>query len=187
MKKIKTLFIREFENHRIKSISQEAEESCKWVLDSEGKAFIKRDGTACIVIDGKLYKRYDAKHGKQAPVGAIPCQEADSITGHHPHWLAVCEDKPEDRIFTQTWKELGEPLADGTYELCGEKVNCNYEKLIGHKFIKHDSEPVDVERTFGGIKKWLENNEYEGLVFHRENGDMCKIKRSDFGLTWGRR
>ena len=28
------------------------------------------------------------------------------------------------------------------------------------------------------------DNYMEGIVFHRENGEMCKIKRSDFGFKW---
>jgi hypothetical protein len=33
------------------------------VINGEGQAFIKRDGTACAVIGGVLHKRYDAKRG----------------------------------------------------------------------------------------------------------------------------
>ena len=38
-----------------------------WVFKGEGIPTRKRDGTACAVIDGVLYLRYDAKHGKPAP------------------------------------------------------------------------------------------------------------------------
>lgn len=34
------------------------------------------------------------------------------------------------------------------------------------------------------IHRYLETHMIEGIVFHRGNGDMCKIKRSDFGFTW---
>ena len=41
----------------------------------------------CAIIDGKFYKRYDAKKGKTPPEGAIPCQDApDPVTGHFPHY-----------------------------------------------------------------------------------------------------
>lgn len=40
-------------------------------------------------------------------------------------------------------------------------------------------------RTFEAIRDFLERNEQiEGIVFHRENGQMCKIKRTDFGFSW---
>lgn len=46
--------------------------------------------------------------------------------------------------------------------------------------VKH----VDVKRTFDGIKKYLEDNHIEGLVFWLNGEPVCKIKRSDFGLPW---
>ena len=35
-----------------------------------------------------------------------------------------------------------------------------------------------------GIKEYLSAHEIEGIVWHRGNGEMCKIKRSDFGFEW---
>ena len=43
---------------------------------------------------------------------------------------------------------------------------------------------VEVERTFEGIKKYLETNYVEGLVFWKDGEPKCKIKRKDFGFTW---
>ena len=43
---------------------------------------------------------------------------------------------------------------------------------------------VVVPRTYEQIKEYLENNYVEGIVFYRGNGEMCKIKRSDFGFEW---
>ncbi len=34
------------------------------------------------------------------------------------------------------------------------------------------------------FKRQFENHSIEGIVFYRSNGEMCKIKRSDFGLEW---
>ena len=41
-------------------------------------------------------------------------------------------------------------------------------------------------KNFEGIKQYLENHYIEGIVFYRGNGEMCKIKRSDFGFEWNR-
>ena len=30
--------------------------------------------------------------------------------------------------------------------------------------------------------EWVING--EGIVFYRDNGEMCKIKRTDFGFKW---
>ena len=42
----------------------------------------------------------------------------------------------------------------------------------------------NVPRTYEGIKEYLANNYIEGIVFYRQNGQMCKIKRRDFGFEW---
>ena len=75
---------------------------CQWVLDGEGEATIKFDGTACAVIDGKLYARYDAKKGKTPPPNAIPCCEPDPVTGHHPHWIP-CGPEPQSKWHWEGW------------------------------------------------------------------------------------
>lgn len=193
MKKIKTLFEREFENHKVVNISSTPNEGCEWVLNGEGIATIKYDGTCTMIENGKLYRRYDAKRGKKPPVGAIPCCEPDPITGHHPHWVEVDlnNPKPDEKIFVEAVQNTFDGDLDyaknGTYELCGPKINNNREKLDKHIFIKHGETIVECPRTFEGIKGYLENNYVEGIVFHRlnETNDMCKIKRRDFGFEWG--
>lgn len=64
MKKIPTLFEREFENHRIVRILPNISPDLAWVMAGDGVATIKWDGACCAVINGVFYKRYDAKHGK---------------------------------------------------------------------------------------------------------------------------
>ena len=82
MKKIPTLFKREFENHSVVRTLPEVTEGMEWVLEGEGVATVKWDGSCCAIIGGVLYKRYDAKHSKRPPEGAIPCCDPDPITGH---------------------------------------------------------------------------------------------------------
>ena len=36
--------------------------------------------------------------------------------------------------------------------------------------------------NFEGIKKYLKDKDIEGIVWHRDNGDMVKIKKKDFGF-----
>lgn len=75
MKKIPCLFQRDFTDRRNPRLLESVTPGMEWVIADEGEATIKLDGTACAVIGGKLYKRYDAKHGKPAPVDGIPCDE----------------------------------------------------------------------------------------------------------------
>ena len=187
MKKIPSLFIREFENHNVKEITSQVTPGCEWVLNGEGIATEKYDGTCCLIQDNKLYKRYDAKQGKQPPEGAIPCQpEPDPITTHWPHWVEVKEDKPDDKWYIEAWNRLNkENLENGTYELCGPHFQTNPYNLEADTFFKHGDKVLEnVPRTFEGIKDYLNTHYIEGIVFHRENGDMCKIKRTDFGFIW---
>lgn len=182
MKKMPTLFIREFSLGKI-NITREVTPGCEWVLNGEGRATRKLDGTCAMVMNGELWKRYDAKHGKPVPVGAIPCQaEPDPVTGHFPCWVRVKPNEAADKWFTAAKM----PVLDGTYELCGPHINGNHEGFIEEIFIRHgDIVLDDVPRDFDGIREYLEDNEMEGIVFHRGDGAMCKIKRSDFGIPWG--
>lgn len=190
MKKIPTLFVREFEGHTVKRVLPEVTEGLEWVLEGKGIATIKYDGSCCAIIDGKLYKRYDAKHGKPIPKGAIPCQEkADPITGHFPCWLACDREQPSDKWFYAAYdcliKDIGIPL-DGTYEAVGVHFQGNPYKMEDDRLVRHGLNVAFLkERSFDGIKQFLEENYEEGIVFWKDGEPKCKIKRSDFGLEWG--
>ena len=192
MRKMKSLFKREFENHEVVKCLNEVEEGCEWVLNGEGWATEKIDGTCCLIEDGKIYKRFDFKPGRKLPEGAIPCQEkADPITGHFPHWVLCDENNPADKYHIQAFnltKNTIKILGDGTYELIGKHIQGNpynekFDYLTKHGIIVL----YDVPRTYEGIRDYLENNYIEGIVFYRGNGEMCKIKRSDFGFEWNGR
>ena len=187
MKKMKTLFVRNFDNHKITTLPI-VEEGCEWVINGEGYATEKIDGTCCLIENGKLYKRFDYKEGRTLPLGAIPCQEAaDPITGHFPHWVEVDKNKPEDRYFCEVFIKKQE-WANGTYELIGKHINSNPYNLDYDYLEKHGLRILeDVPRDFEGIKEYLKNHFIEGIVFYRGNGEMCKIKRSDFGFEWNKK
>lgn len=59
MKKIPTLFVRNFDEHHNKTITREVTPGMEWVLAGEGTATIKIDGSCCAIIDGKIYRRKD--------------------------------------------------------------------------------------------------------------------------------
>ena len=188
MKKIKTLFKRKFENHKIVKCLEEIEPECKWVLDGEGYATEKIDGTCCMIKDNILYKRFDYKKGRKLPEGAIPCQEKpDEITRHFPHWVEVSKDKPEDKYLVKAFEEK-EKWEDGTYELIGKHIQGNPYNMGNDRLEKHGIRILkDVPRKYEGIKEYLENHYIEGIVFYRGNGEMCKIKRSDFNYKWNKK
>ena len=186
MKKISTLFKKDINN--LGRVINEINPENNWVFDGKAIATQKFDGSACAVINGKLYKRYDAKKGKTAPEGAIPCQEADLITGHHPHWVECSKEKKDDQYFWEGFNALAESgkVEEGTYELIGEKVQGNPENIKGHLLVKHGNNILSLESLdFEYIKNFLSNpeNNMEGIVFHHTaDNRMCKIRKSDFGV-----
>lgn len=183
MKKIPTLFTREFENHRIVGITPEITEGCEEAF-YHGAATVKIDGSCCAVIDGKFYKRYDAKKGKKPPAGAIPCCDPDPVTGHWPHWVEIDENNPSDKWFNVAYKNLGYIPGPGTYEAIGPHFNGNPYGLIADTLEPHGFRRVTVNRDFDSIKQWLEEHGEEGLVFWLDGEPVCKIKRTDFGFEW---
>ena len=176
-----TLFLIDYEGNKKGVIQPIIREENLWVFDEGVRATRKFDGTAAAIINGELYKRYDAKNGKQPPPGAISCQEPDEITGHWPHWVKCDPSNPADKYFFSV-DITHRP--DGTYELCGEKIKNNPERVDGHQLIKHGSiEFPGVVPTFAFIKNFFFDRDIEGLVFHHPDGRMCKIRKSDFGFS----
>ena len=187
MRKMKSLFERQFENHRIVKCLNKVQEGCEWVLNGEGYATEKLDGTCCLIKDNKIYRRFDYKKGRTLPKNAIPCQqEPDPITGHFPHWVLCEEANPADKYHIEAFNKQ-KPLEDGTYELIGLHFQSNPYKLNEDILEKHGQRILkNVPRDYEGIKEYLKNNFIEGIVFYGEGGKMCKIKRSDFGFEWNK-
>lgn len=185
MKKIPTLFERVFENHKIVDVTPNITAGCEEAF-LHGIATIKIDGSCCAIINGEFYKRYDTK-GKAIPEGAIPCQsEPDPITGHMPCWVKCDRENKADKWFWAAFNNTPE-IKDGTYEAIGKHFQGNPYGLCDDILEPHGVKIVEVERTFEGVKKWLESVNHEGLVFWLNGEPVCKIKRSDFGYEWGKK
>lgn len=196
MKKVTTLFARNHESDML--VRNEVVPAAEWVINGEGIATRKYDGTSCLIKDGKFYKRYDVKRGRKEPSSFLPAQEPDAITGHWPGWVPVGKGS-EDRWHNEGLENLlkshegrvGTPLyylevgdLDGTYELCGPKVQGNPENLAMHYLIPHaEAERLDdAPRDFDGLKEYLASRDIEGIVWHHPDGRMAKIKKKDFGF-----
>ena len=180
MKKLSTLYKKD--PNDLGRVINEVNRENEWVFKS-GIPTRKFDGTSCAIIDGELYKRFDLKKGRALPPNAIPCQEPNEITGHHPHWVKCERDDNSNKWHFVAFDAL-EYKEAGTYELCGKKVQGNPEKIEGHQLIKHGCEVLDITVfSFDGLRSFLEINDIEGIVFHDSESDkMCKIRKSDFGI-----
>lgn len=188
MKKIPTLFVRVFENHHKTGILPEVTPGMEWVLEGEGIATEKMDGSCCAILGGVFYKRYDAKRGKVPPSGAIPCCEPDPVTGHWPHWVKVDPEDRSDMWHMAAYRNTnGAALPDGTYEVIGPHFRNNPYGLKEDILVRHGERVLtDVPRSFEGIREYLKNHYMEGIVFWKDGEPGCKIKRSDFGFDWNR-
>lgn len=183
MKKIASLFERNYSTDRL--INQNVVLGSEWVIQGEGVATKKFDGTCCLVLNGLLYKRYDAKFGKNPPQGFIPAEEKpNEHTGHYPGWLFV-GDSPDDKRHREA-RDYGGVFKDGTYELCGPKVQGNPEKFLVHCLIQHGINLItNAPRSYLGLKEYFLKNDIEGIVWHHADGRMVKIKGKDFGIKRG--
>lgn len=189
MQKIISLFQRNYDGDQL--VRDEVVPGAEWVLAGEGVATRKFDGTCCMVRGGKLYKRYDAKAEKTPPEGFEAAQEPDPVTRHWPGWLPVGAG-PEDRWFREAFAAWPCPDGlpgcevlhfppDGTYELCGPKIQGNPEGFKTHTLVRHGCEKLgDCPRDFAGIRDYLLGGKIEGIVWHHPDGRMVKIKKRDF-------
>ena len=179
MKKIISLFARNYDGDRL--VRDELISGAEWVVAGKGIATRKFDGTCCMVRDGKLFKRYDVKKGKSAPAGFEPTQDPDDETGHWPGWLSV-GNGPEDNWHREAWEASG-MLQDGTYELCGPRIQKNPEGYDKHVLIRHGVEVLeDCPRSYEQLREYLSTRNIDGVVWHHPDGRMVKIKAKDFGL-----
>lgn len=201
MQKIKTVFVVDRNNDSL--ATPRAMEDSAWVLNGEGVATIKFDGTSCLIHQGRLYRRMDRKLEKrfarqkgrddfvmtpamfkEAPSEWMACEPAPDLkTGHWPGWMPVSEDDPQDRWHREAWQAAA-ALKDGTYELVGPKIQANRYGLEGHELWRHGTAVVEVPRDFEGLRDWITRHHQEGLVFHHPDGRMAKLRRKDFGLAW---
>lgn len=187
MKKIPTLFKRTFTDHVVTEISAEVTPGLEWVLQGDGIATVKWDGACCTILNGEFYKRYDAKRGKPVPAGAIKCEEApDPVTGHLPCWVKCDLRNPGDKWFWAAY-DNSKPTENATYEALGPHFQSNPYHLEHDMLMPHGKDVIEVERSFEGIRTYLENHAMEGIVFWKDGEPRCKIKSRDFGIKWQER
>jgi hypothetical protein len=185
MRKIPTLFERDWDGDR-RYVLPIVIPGCEWVVvNGEGTATRKFDGTCMMYDEVHWWARREVKAGKPAPEGFVAI-ETDPETGKTVGW-----EPAEQSSFAKYWTEattvaLGamgstdrEP---GTYELVGPKINGNPEGYETHQLIWHEGATVlpDAPRDFDGLAKYLHVHSYEGIVWHHPDGRMAKIKKRDF-------
>ena len=188
MQKIPTLFQRDPENR--KYVLPLITPGCEWVLAGEGIPTRKYDGTCCMFDGERWWARREVKPGKSTPAN-FRALATDENTGKTVGWEPM-----EQSAFAKWHVEANlTPIfiyPQGTYELCGPKINRNPEgferhDLVGHAQAEHLElpdlrqvlAPVALEVLLG----WLLQHSYEGIVWHHPDGRMAKLKRRGFATT----
>ena len=182
MKKIPTLFLRDPETN-FRTLTRKVHPDCAWVVNGEGEATVKLDGTCCMISNGKLYARRELKKGKKTPDNFI-LEAIDLNTGKSFGWVPVTDD-PEFKWHNEALNLYrGLTLPHGTYELVGPKIQGNPMDLQVHQLFFHGEIEFDcpVPRSYKELRSFLLDldSRYEGIVWHHEDGRMAKIKRRDF-------
>ncbi|SDT57147.1 hypothetical protein SAMN04489716_4584 [Actinoplanes derwentensis] len=176
MQKIPTLFQRDPDDR--KRVLPEANPVCQWVLDGEGVATRKYDGT-CVLLDddGAWWARREVRPGRTRPPGYRPVMTDDN-TGKTVGWEPITQSSYA-RYHAEA---IGGRFQPGTYELIGEKINGNPEGVRGHQLVRHaDADRLDVPRDLDGLRTWLlAHPRFEGIVWHHADGRRAKIKYRDF-------
>lgn len=184
MRKIPTLFRRDPEDMRY--LTREVNPDCQWVIDGEGTPTRKYDGT-CMKFDGqRWWARREVKPGKAVPAGFV-AEQTDDITGKTVGWEPAAQSPFAKYLAEATHDWIYDlphmPVRQGTYELCGPKVQGNPEGFGGHVLVHHGSLSglADVPRDYDGLETFLKDFGHEGVVWHHPDGQrMAKIKVRDF-------
>lgn len=180
MKKIPTLLVRDPDDRQ--HVLLEINPGCEWVLDGEGMATRKFDGT-CVMLDseGKWWSRREVKHGVAWPTDFVKVTH-DDVTGKTMGWIPI----EQSSFYKHIQPLLSTRRKVGTYEFVGPKVNGNPEGLEQHQLIEHGGVKIgvmnkacDVEEIAGWIQ-FVGGMGWEGVVWHHPDGRMVKLKVRDF-------
>jgi hypothetical protein len=182
MKKIPTLFVRDSED--MSKVTEEVHPDCQWVLDGEGIATRKYDGT-CVMLDeeGDWWARREVKKGKDHPPN-FSLEEYDPNTGKSVGWEPMAQS-PFAKFHNQVLERATGDILPGTYELCGPKINRGPDGFSEHVLVMHGADviPDEAHRDYDSIRDLviqLGEQGWEGIVWHHPDGRMAKLKARDF-------
>lgn len=188
MRKIPTLFKKQYDsNGRFSGVSHEfTNENCKTAL-LYGVPTVKFDGSACAIINGKLYKRFDYRGNGVLPDGCIPCQTHEDLEGHFPVWLPCKPFTGEDKWFYAAYYNYPRKWTDGSYEAIGKHFNGNVYGLDFDVLVKHGNVLIrESLKSYEEIEAYLKSHSIEGIVWWYDGKPVCKIRRKDFFIKWGK-
>jgi len=176
--KIETLFDRD-ENFKV---IPQVRAGCEWVIDGEGGATEKLDGTNVLIAPHPV-------SGEPWPFKRSNPTKAEKAAGVQPTNVLCVSSDPDDRWIWAAFCRTPN-LRPGYHEAMGPKIQGNPLGLSAHVLVRIDEMPVypDVPRTYEGLRDYMADldslfspgHKAEGIVFHHPDGRMVKIKCKDF-------
>ncbi len=179
MQKIPTIFKRNYS--RTYQVTKEINPDCAWVFAGSDIPYRKYQGMAALIQDDIYYKRVILKKNQTIPRSFIPATY-DPRAQKQFGWMPVDYENPQDQYYVEAYNLT---YLDGTYELIGPKILNNHEHVKTQQLINHKETPIrtPITRTYHGLRRFLSIFDYEGIVFHNDDGRMAKIKKKDFGFV----
>lgn len=183
MNKIPTLFVRDPAN--MSRVTREVTPGCEWVLAGEGMATRKWDGTnvrvtvengACMLLEKRRNPTREEKAAGAEP-GYVVASRSDPAD---QHIFAAVDATDFDEWPAGAWscEALGPKIQGGVDGLPPTLLAFSLPDFARFNRVG------DAPRAFDDFAAFFTSTEWEGLVFHRKDGRMAKIKRRDFGLPW---
>jgi hypothetical protein len=171
--KIPTLFIRDHQDRRF--VVPIVTKDCEWVIAGEGVATRQYDGVHVLYDPGV---NLELAPEPELAGWFVEDRRGELVEG----WQSKYAGPLREAIAALPASDAALP---GTHELIGRKINRDPEKVGRHLLIAHrDADRLpDAPRTFEGLRRWLAEHNYEGIVWHWEQPDgsvkMAKLKRKD--------
>jgi hypothetical protein len=179
MNKIPTLFRRDPAD--MKRVLPEVNPECQWVIDGEGVATRKYDGT-CVMFDGEhWWARREVKRDAVPPTNYVPIS-IDLNTGKTMGWEPIGQSSFA-KFHAEALGASDRNLTPGTFELIGARINKNPEAVpSGHLLVRHEYAALlpGAPRDYDALHAYLAEFDGEGIVWHHPDGRMAKLKRRDF-------
>lgn len=183
MEKIPTVF----ERDESFGVTSRVRPECQWVLDGEGEATEKLDGTNVrLTVRGGLLVRVEKRRNPS---------KLQKKQGVKDGWYVDADEfGPEDRwIYDAARSTDVRTWTDGEHacEALGPSIQGNPLGLEKHMCVPFNVAAPrydGVTRTFEGLRDFLTSapsrfapgHTAEGIVFHHPDGRRAKIKRKDF-------
>jgi hypothetical protein len=179
MEKIPTLFIRDPTN--MKLVTRNVNHDAAWVLEGRGYPTVKKDGTNVrVTVENGLCTFVEKRRN--------PTREEKAM-GAEPGYVDAHPNDPADKhIFAAVDATNFTDWPDGAWpcEALGPKIQGGVESDVPilYPFTLHPMSVLGDPRTWNELKTFFAQFYVEGIVWHRTDGSMAKIKRRDFGLEW---